>query len=274
MEMPESEIITIILILFLFATFHNFKHFYLFYVGQHLKKEYPQQLSYNRFVEIEHRVFIPVMFFLNTGCPGKSTGISFVDSIRIALCINKRIRRNRGFKDIAKIGKSTTGRFYGFMLHLICNDKGELLSFCLTTGNIDDSNRNGFKVLMNKLFVKLFGDRGYISSSLFEMLPDSGIHPVTGIKSNMKNRLMCLRDRILLRKRLVIDTIHNELKNICQAEHSRHHSLHSFIMNLIAALVAYCFFDKKTAIRFERGQTDQTIGTFLLIFSLFLCFLF
>jgi hypothetical protein len=108
-----------------------------------------------------------------------------------------------------------------------------------------------FKVLMKKLFGKLFGDKGYKSSSLFEMLSDNGIHLISGIKSNMKNRLMSLKDRILLRKRSVIETINDKLKNISQAELSRDRAPHNFIMNLIAALGAYCFFDKKTAIHFE-----------------------
>jgi hypothetical protein len=189
---------------------------------------------------------------------GKCTGISFVDSTKIAVCNNKRIIRNQVFKDVAKIGKSTMGRFYGFKLHLMCNDRGELLSFCLMPGNVDDRNQNVFKVLMNNLFGKIFGDRGYISASLFEMLLDNGIHPVTGIKSTIKNRLMSLRDRILLRKRSVIETVNDELKNICQIEHSRHRSLHNFIMNLIAAVGAFCFFEKK--LRFysiEKNQLDS-----------------
>jgi hypothetical protein len=261
LEMSESEIITILL-LFHFGTFHNFKHFYLFYIGVHLKKEFPKQLSYNRFIEIEHKVFIPMMFFINTVCPGKCTGITFTDSTKIAVCNNKRIKRNRVFKDVAKIGKSTMGWFYGFKLHLICNDRGELLSFCLTPGNVDDRNPNVFKVLMKKLFGKIFGDKGYISSSLFEMLPDNGVHLVTGIKSNMKNRLMSLRDRILLRKRSVIETINDELKNICQVEHSRHRSLHNFIMNLIAAIGAYCFFDKKPSIQFDKEKPTGQLELF------------
>jgi hypothetical protein len=87
-EMSDSEIITV-LMLFHFGAFHNFNHFYLFYIGEHLKKEFPKQLSYNRFLEIEHRVFVPMMFFLNTVCFGKCTGITFVDSTKIAVCHNK-----------------------------------------------------------------------------------------------------------------------------------------------------------------------------------------
>lgn len=249
-EMSDSEIITI-LILYHFGTFANFKHFYLHYIKVHLKKDFPKSLSYNRFVAIEHKVFIPMMLFLNLVCFGKCTGITFVDSTKIAVCHNKRIFNHKVFKNLAQRGKSTMGYFYGFKLHFICNDKGEILSFFFSPGNTDDRNVNVFNVLKKKLFGKLFGDKGYISASLFEMLFQDGIHIVTGIKSNMKNRLMPLRDKILLRKRSVIETINDELKNICDIEHSRHRSIHNFLMNLIAALGAYCFFDKKPAIKLD-----------------------
>ena len=259
-EMSESEIITI-LMLYHFGDFKNFKHFYLHYICVHLKSEFPSALSYNRFVQIEHRVFIPMMFFLNTVCFGNCTGITFVDSTKIAVCNNKRIYRNSVFQDIARRGKSTMGWFYGFKLHLVCNDRGELLSFCLTPGNIDDRDPKTIQLLTKRLFGKLFADKGYISKSLFETLFSEGVHLVTGIKSNMKNRLMPLLDRILLRKRSVIETINDMLKNICDVEHSRHRSIHNFIMNLIAALGAYCFFDKKPAIKvdFEPQYGQLTI---------------
>jgi hypothetical protein len=249
-EMSESEIITI-LMLYHFGTFANFKHFYLHYICAHLEKEFPKRLSYSRFIQIEHRVFIPMMFFLNTVCFGKCTGITFIDSTKIAVCNNKRISCNKVFKDFAKRGKSTMGWFYGFKLHLVCNDKGELLSFCLTPGNVDDRNPQTIETLTKKLFGKIFADRGYISKNLFEMLFNKGILLITGIKTNMKNRLMPLLDRILLRKRSVIETINDELKNICDIEHSRHRSVSNFMMNLIAAIAAYCFFEKKPAIRMD-----------------------
>jgi hypothetical protein len=260
-EMSDSEIMTVLL-LFHFGTFKNFKHYYLHYIGVHLKKEFPKQLSYNRLVEIEHRVFVPMMFFINTICFGKCTGITFVDSTPIRVCHNKRIKRNKVFDGIAKTGKGTMGWFHGFKLHLVCNDKGELLSFCLTPANVDDRDPQTLKTLTKKLFGKLFGDKGYISASLFEMLFNNGVHLVTGIKSNMKNRLMSFYDRIMLRKRSIIETINDELKNICEVEHSRHRSMHNFIMNLIAALAAYSFFDKKPAIRFDMVKPTGQLALF------------
>ena len=260
-EMSDSEIMTVLL-LFHFGTFENFKHYYLYYIGVHLKNDFPKRLSYNRFVAIEHRVFMPMMFFLNTICFGKCTGITFMDSTSIKVCHNKRIKRNKVFDGIAKAGKSTVSWFYGFKLHLICNDRGELLSFCLTPGNVDDRDQQTLKTLTKNLFGKLFADRGYISSSLFETLFNNGIHLVTGIKSNMKSRLMSFHDRIMLRKRSIIEAINDELKNICEVEHTRHRAMHNFVMNLISALAAYCFFEKKPTIRFDMERPTGQFSLF------------
>jgi Transposase DDE domain. len=259
--MSDSEIITILLC-FHFGSFRNFKHYYIFYVGEHLKNEFPEQLSYSRFIQMEHRVMIPLLMFLKLICFGKCTGITFADSTRISVCKDKRIKRNKVFKGFAEIGKSSMGWFFGFKLHLVCNEKGELLNFCLTKGNVDDRNPDVFKVLGKDLFGKLYGDKGYISSKLFEFLFNDGVHLVTGIRNNMKNRLMSLRDRILLRKRSVIETINDELKNICQIEHSRHRGTANFIMNLLAGLAAYCFFNKKPAIKFERELNNPQLALF------------
>jgi hypothetical protein len=260
-EMSDSEIMTVLL-LFHFGTFKNFKHYYLHYIGVHLNKDFPKQLSYNRFVAIEHRVFVPMVFFLNVVCFGKCTGITFIDSTKISVCHNKRIKRNKVFDGIAKIGKNTMGWFYGFKLHLVCNDKGELLSFCLTPGNVDDRDQQTLNALTKRLFGKLFGDKRYISSALFEMLFNDGVHLVTGIKRNMKNRLMSFYDKIMLRKRSIIETINDELKNICEIEHTRHRSMHNFVMNLISALAAYSFFEKKPAIRFDREKPTGQLSLF------------
>ena len=260
-RMSDSEMLTI-LICFHFGSFRNFKHYYLFYIGEHLKSEFPNQLSYSRFIQIEHQLFAPFVLFLKPVCFGECTGITFVDSTPIAVCKNKRIKRNRVFRDMAEVGKSTVGWFYGFKLHLVCNDKGDLINFCLTKGNVDDRNQEVFNVLAKELFGKLYADKGYIPASLFELLFNDGIHLVTGIRSNMKNRLMPLRDRILLRKRSVIETINDELKNICHVEHSRHRGKANFLINLLAGLTAYSFFDKKPAIKVEWESPSLQLSLF------------
>lgn len=255
-QLSHSEIMTI-LVGFHYGTFRNFKHYYLFYIKQHLKSEFPNAVSYNRFIELQARVLIPLMLFLQLIGFGQCTGITYVDSTKISVCHNKRISRNKVFKDVAERGKSTMGWFFGFKLHLVCNEKGELLNFSLTKANVDDRNQEVLNVLTKDLFGKLFADKGYISKPLFEALFNDGIHLVTGIRNNMKNCLMPLRDKILLRKRSVIETINDELKNICQIEHSRHRSTHNFIMNMVAGLVAYCFFPKKPSIDVEWEKSPQ-----------------
>lgn len=255
-RLSPSEIITI-LVCFHFGSFRNFKHYYLFFIKEHLKEDFPNAVSYNRFVELEARVFVPLMMYLQLICFGECTGITYVDSTSIRVCNNKRITRNKVFQEIAERGKSTMDWFYGFKLHLVYNEKGELLNLSFTKGNVDDRNQDVLNVLTKDLFGKLFADKGYISQKLFEALFNDGVHLVTGIKSNMKNSLMSVRDKILLRKRLVIETINDELKNICHVEHSRHRSTHNFIMKIIAPLVAYCFFPKKPSIKVEWENSPQ-----------------
>jgi len=190
---------------------------------------------------------------------GKCTGISFIDSTPIRVCHIKREHSHKVFKGMATKGKSTVGWFFGFKLHLVVNDKGEIIQFQLSQANVDDREPLKNKRFHEKIFGKLFADIGYISQSLFDMLFVDNIHLITKLKKNMKNALMLIHDKIVLRKRAIIETINDQLKNICEIEHSRHRAVHNFVMNLVAALTAYCFFDKKPAIKFSMTlQTGQT----------------
>ena len=143
------------------------------------------------------------------------------------------------------------GWYFGFKLHLICNERGEILNFMLTKANVDDRDENVFNRLTDNVFSKLFADKGYISQGLFERLFNDGINLVTGIRSNMKNKLMPLYDRLLLRKRSVIETINDELKNVAQLVHSRHRSIFNFAMNVLSAIAVYCFFENKPAVNID-----------------------
>ena len=165
------------------------------------------------------------------------TGIAFIDH-SIAVCHNKRIQRNRVFKGFAKRGKTTSGWFFGFKLHLIINDKGEILAFQLTQGNVSDVSM--VETLSKDIFGKLFGDKGYISSEVGNNLLKRGLELFTSIRSNMKQRVMSLRDKILLRKRSLIETVNDQLKNISQIEHTRHRSIGNFLVNMLGGLRAYC----------------------------------
>lgn len=179
-----------ILIVFHFGTFANFKHYYLHYIRVHLLQDFPDAVSYNRFVELESRVFFKLMFFLKLYAFGRCSGISFVDSTMIPVCHNLRCYANKVFKGMATDWKGTMGWCHGFKLHFTCNDRGEIITFCLTGANVDDRNPGVWNVLAKELYGRLFADRGYISPRLFEDLFKDGIHLVTGVKVNMKNRLM------------------------------------------------------------------------------------
>lgn len=241
-----SEIITL-LIHFHQSHYRNFKAYYTEYVLVRLSREFPGLVSYNRFVEFIPSVLLVLCVYLRTSCLGTCTGISFMDSTALAVCKNPRIHSHKVFAGLAQRGKTSTGWFFGFKLHLIFNDRGELLNLLLAPGNVDD--RKPVPKMVRKLFGKLFADKGYISKTLRdELLRTFNVQLVTGIRSNMKNALMPLMDKLLLRKRAIIETIIDQLKNISQIEHSRHRSPANFLVNLICGLIAYCRQPKKPSL--------------------------
>ena len=246
-RMSLSEIMTI-LIMYHLSGYKTFKWYYTKHIMVHQRKDFPDLVSYNRFVEIMKFALIPLILYTIKARSGKCSGISFVDSTPLKVCDNHRIHNHRVFSEYAKTGKSSVGWFYGFKLHLIINDEGEILSFCLTSGNIDDRNEAVMDSLTKEIFGKLFADRGYISQKLFEKLLKKDITLVTKAKKNMKNKLMDLYDRLMLRKRAVIESVNDFLKNICDIEHSRHRSVTNFLVNLVSALAAYSFLPKKPSV--------------------------
>jgi Transposase DDE domain len=245
-SLSVSEIMTI-LIHFHQSHYRDFKAYYTEYVLERLQKEFPGLVSYTRFVEFIPSVLIPLCVYLRTGCFGSCTGISFMDATSLAVCKNPRIHAHKVFSGLAGRGKTSTGWFFGFKLHLIFNDRGELLNLMLTPGNVDD--RKPVPQMVRKLFGKLFGDKGYISKKLFEeLLRTFNVQLITGLRSNMENKLMPLMDKLLLRKRVIVETIIDQLKNISQIEHSRHRSPINFLVNLICGLIAYCHQPKKPSL--------------------------
>lgn len=255
-RMSDSEVITI-MILFHLSHYRNMKNFYIKQVLCNMKSDFPKAVSYNRFVELQQKALMPMVLFLKMMRLGDCTGISFIDSTPIRVCHNKRIFNHKVFEGLASRGKSTMGYFFGFKLHLVVNDKGEIIDFVLTPGNVDDRTPLKEQNFLKRIFGKLFADKGYVGQKLFEQLFVNGIHIITGLRKNMKNSLMSISDKILLRKRSIIETINDELKNICQIEHSRHRSVANFLTNLISGLLAYSFLPKKPAIKYE---TEPTFG--------------
>jgi hypothetical protein len=237
-SLQNSEIMTI-LIAFHQSHYRDFKAYYCEQVLKNWKAEFPGLVSYTRFVEYTPSMIVPLLVYLRMYCLGECSGISFIDSTSLDVCLNQRIHCHKVFAGLATRGHTSMGWFFGFKLHLVVNERGELLQFCITPGNVDD--RKPVPRLTKKLFGKLFGDKGYISKPLAQSLREMfDLHLITKLRDNMKNQLMTLSDRILLRRRAIIETIIDQLKNISQIEHSRHRSVPNFFVNVLCGLIAYC----------------------------------
>lgn len=250
-----SEVMTIIT-LFHASHYRDFKSYYTGHVLKHLAWAFPRMVSYQRFVELMPGALVPLCGYLQTR-KGRCSGISFVDSTCLKVCHNRRIHSHKVFEGCARRGRTSVDWFYGFKLHLIINDCGELLSLRLTPGNTDD--RRPVPELIKGLFGKLFGDRGYVSQPLFEALYGEGVQLVTKLKRGMRNRLMPLLDKIMLRKRAIIESVMDQLKNISQIEHSRHRSVANCFVNLLGGLIAYTWREKKPSLNIRIKEQLQLV---------------
>lgn len=220
----------VILIAFHRSHYGDFKRFFLGHVSTHWRSAFPSLLSYTRFLEVMPSVVVPFCAYF-TPLKAEPTGIAFVDSTSLVVCHNLRIPRHRVFSGVATRGKNSMGWFYGFKLHLIVNHCGEILAAKLTVANVDD--RKPVPELVAGLSGKLYGDKGYISKALGDSLLQQGVELITNVRAKMKAKDLSLWDRLMLKKRFVIETINDQLKNISQIEHSRHRSLHGFMSNLL-----------------------------------------
>lgn len=250
--MSLSEVMTVA-IWFHASNHRTFKKYYLEYVAVHLRDSFPRLVSYNRFLELMSEAALP-MLALMTGLLAPATLVNFVDSTTLDVCNNKRIWKHRVFKGIATRGKSTMGWFFGLKLHLTVNERGEITSFLLTPGNTPDNNLKLMHKLTERLTGKLYADKGYISHELFLSLLRKGVTLITGVRKNMKNRLLPLWDKLMLRKRSIIETINDQLKNTQQIEHTRHRSPQNFVTNLLSGLICYQLQPKKPSIHYTKTQ--------------------
>lgn len=242
-----EEIMTI-LISYQIIGAQSFKQFYKDIILQFHKKEFPNYVSYSRFVSVSPIALIPLCCFLKFRIEmSEKTQLYVVDSTVLRVCENPRIPRHRTFDGWAQRGKTGRGWFYGFKLHLIINHVGELMSFTISPGNLDD--RKGLKKMLHELKGKLLGDKGYLSQELFSQLFSKGLELITPVRKNMKPKACSLLNKLLLRKRSVIETVNDLLKNFFQIEHSRHRSWSGFMINVLNSLIAYSFYPPKPHMR-------------------------
>lgn len=249
-RLHPSEIMTI-LIDFHQSNYRTFKAYYQRHVCVSLRWAFPTLVSYNRFVEQQKEVLECLSLYLSTRL-GSCDGISFIDSTRLPICHNRRIPSHRVFAKEAERGKTSLGWFYGFKLHLVINSMGELLSVELTPGNIDD--RAPVTALVELLSGKLYGDRGYISAPLREQLASEEVDLVYRVRKNMDPLPLSETDEVLLKKRGLIESVIKELKTQTQLEHTRHRSFLNFQVNVVAALIAYTYLEKKPTLNPQELQ--------------------
>lgn len=227
--------------LFIMVLFHNsgfrcFKLYYLYAIGQQYRSLFGDLPTYGRFVALMPRLFMPFCVLLHH-LSGEKTGIYIADSTSLPLCHNKRISRNKVFEGMAARGKTTMGWFFGFKLHVIINNKGQIVALKITPGNEDD--RPALQAMSKDLKGKIFADKGYISKKLFKSLWQRGLHLITGIRTNMKNYLMPWLEKMMLRQRFIVETVFDCLKSQMGLVHTRHRSPMNAMVHILSCLAAY-----------------------------------
>lgn len=248
-----SEIMTI-MVLFHLSHYRTFKDFYRECLSISFKEEFPKLVSYNRFVELMPYAAMPLLV-LASSLTGKMSGKYYIDSTKLQVCENLRIPSHKVFKNLAKRGKTSTGWFFGFKLHLIINDKGEIMSFKITPGNTDD--RAVVRKMTQGLEGWLFGDKGYIGKDLTQDLKDKGLELITNGRKNMKEKIIEPVKKLWLDKRGVIESTIAQLKAIFHIQHTRHRSPNNFITNVLAGIIAYFLKPKKPSVSFAKSIPGQ-----------------
>jgi hypothetical protein len=243
-RLSASEIMTLV-IAFHDSDYRTFKHFYRKEVCRYRRAEFPDLVSYQRLMECLPAVLVPLSAYLQTRL-GRTSGIAFIDRLALPVCHNRRIDSHQVFNGFAQRGNSSMGWFYGFKLHFVINDEGELLALGLTPGHVDD--RVPVPDLAEGLWGKLFGDRGDRGQELFEQLQQTGVQLITRLKRNRKNKLLPLWDKLLLRKRALIESGGEQLKHVCQIAHTRHRSVYHASVHTLAALGAYTWHEHKPSL--------------------------
>ena len=246
--MHLSEIMTI-LVMFQMSGYKTFKDFYFSCLCENYRNDFPKLVSYNRFVELMSSAFMPLLVMIQS-LKGQETGKYFIDSTKLPVCHNLRINRNKVFKGCATRGKTSTGWFFGFKLHLIINDKGEIVNFTMTSGSVHDTKV--VEKLSDTLKGWLFGDRGYVSKHLKETLEKRGLELITTLKKNMKQRLLDPIRKHYMKQRGIIETMIGQLKNLMTIDHTRHRSPMNFQVNVLSGLLAYIFKPKKPSVQFKK----------------------
>lgn len=241
-KMSKSEMMTIV-IFFHLSGIRYFSWYYKYALLGPLKSYFPESYPYHHFISKMPEIQLELYAFLHTMCMGKITEANYIDSKPLEVCHLKREKSHKVFKHIAQKGVTSKGYFHGLKLHMICNQQGEPVRFQLTSGNVSDNNEQLLKKMLEDFEGKVYGDKGYLTKhkAFFE---ERGCKIISKVRKNMKKPLLTGEERYYLKKRGLIETVFDQMVNICQIEHTRHRSPKNFLVNLWAGLIAYTFLDR------------------------------
>ncbi len=246
-DLSESEIMTIAVFYHL-SGFKCFEYYYRQLVLGPLKEYFPKAVSYERFVSLMPRSIPLLCLYLWLVRCGEQTGVYYGDSKKLPVCHNRRIHQHKVFDGYADRGKSSTGWFFGFKVFLVINQYGQIMRCQLTQASKADNNYDWIVKFFKGLKGTLFTDKGFLSAKAFETLYANGLKLITGIRANMKNKLMYTTEKLLHKKRGIIESVNDILMTVCDIDHTRHRSPLNFLVNLFSGVIAYTFLDKLPSI--------------------------
>jgi len=234
LNMALSEIATIVL-MFHKSGYRCFKDYYLYLLRSH-GNDFRNMVCYDRFTALIRRALPALMMMLNA-LAGEVTEVMFMDSTPYCVCKIRRCARHKVFAGIAAKSKTSTGWFFGLKLHFLFNSNGEIVRLKVTPGNVDD--RSGAKDILSDIVGKVFADRGYLGKEFFAEMFRKRVQVITRIKKNMKNILMDMRDKLLLKKRMIVESIFSSIKSCNTFENSRHRNVDNAFCHILSALIMY-----------------------------------
>jgi hypothetical protein len=241
-SLSASEVLTI-LVLYHLSGFKCFEYFYERLLLRELKSFFPKAVSYTQFLSLSRQAYFHMLLLAQCRCSlSTPTKHYYVDSKKLPVCDNKRIHSHQVFQAIAQRGKSSTGWFFGLKLHLVTNQYGQLMRFLLTPANIADNNKQVLTYLFCGLTGKCYGDKGYLTTMLEELL-EKGLHLLTKLRKNMRQALISFQDKINLMKRGTIEAVNDILMSVCDVDHTRHRNPINALVHIMAGLTAYTFLD-------------------------------
>ncbi len=254
-QMCDSEMMAIV-IFYHHSGMKCFKYYYEHIISKLLASYWKKPYTYAAFVAQIPRVNFLLFAFLSACRLATPTEANYIDSTPLVVAHNRRKQQNKTFKGLARTGKTSTGWFFGFKLHAVINQKGQLVVFTITTANVADNNQDLLEKLTQRLKGFLYGDKGYLTA-LADKFKERGLELITKYRKNMGLKALSYKKYYYLQHRGLIETVFDCLKNLCDIDHTRHRSPLNFFVNIWSALIAYTFFDEFPTITPFRERLPQ-----------------